>query len=494
MKTDSQNYFFNRIRRLGKDSVIYGIGGVLSRGLPFLLLPIYTRIFDPSEYGMIEMLFVIRRFLDMLLVTGTDASQSFYFFEQKENGKQAQAQVITSILQWRILWGTVLMLAAMAAFPLCNSLFFENQLTWQHFAVAYAGCLFMQTMCQATGVFQLRYRAWSYIGLTMTEAVISGAAGILFVVFLNGGIVGYFSGLLLGAACAAAIGWWRLRDYVDFSRLHTQWWPRILRFGMPLLPGGLAMYVLITADRWFINYYHGSDRLGIYAVAALCALMIQLVVNAFRQSWWPLAMDAMHSEQGPDLFRIVARLYVGLMSVGMVLLTAFSPFLLRLFTAPAYHSAYPIIGVLGWHSVFYGFYLISAGGMWKKEKTLWLPIVTGAAALLNIILDIWLVPQFAEMGAAFATTCSFLAWNVASLYVSEKLWPIRYPIGILALMIGVGFAATAGIIILYQSGQPLWQVACITIAASVVLVGISVRPVHFKKIAALFQHTQDAEF
>ena len=71
----------SRFKQLGKDSVIYGIGGIIAKGIGFFLLPVYTRIFSPAEYGTIEMLMVLNQFLGALLVMGMDAAQSFYFFE-----------------------------------------------------------------------------------------------------------------------------------------------------------------------------------------------------------------------------------------------------------------------------------------------------------------------------------------------------------------------------------------------------------------------------
>jgi len=73
----------HRLKQLGKDSLIYGIGGVLAKGIGFFLLPVYTRIFTPADYGTIEMLTVLNSFLGSILVMGMDSAQSFYFFEQK---------------------------------------------------------------------------------------------------------------------------------------------------------------------------------------------------------------------------------------------------------------------------------------------------------------------------------------------------------------------------------------------------------------------------
>ena len=135
-----------------------------------------------------------------------------------------------------------------------------------------------------------------------------------------------------------------------------------MRFGAPLVPAAFAMYVMNTADRWFLLHFHGEDLLGIYAVGAKFAALVALGVTTFRQAWWPLAMDTMHGQDGPKLFRSIARLYLGIAAAGVVALTALSPLLVSWFAGPAFQEAYPIVGVLAWHAIFYGFFLISAGG------------------------------------------------------------------------------------------------------------------------------------
>jgi O-antigen/teichoic acid export membrane protein len=252
----------------------------------------------------------------------------------------------------------------------------------------------------------------------------------------------------------------------------------VLKFGGPLVPASLAMYVLNTSDRWFVNHFNGQEALGHYAVGAKFAMLLYMAVITFRQAWWPVAMDSMHSEDGPALCRTIARLYLGLGSAGVVFLTALSPLLVRWFTASSFHAAYPIVGVLAWHSIFSGFYLIAAAGIWKKEKTSWVPILTGAAALLNIALNACLVPVYGGMGAALATSLSFLVWIVLTIVISERLWPVGYAFGILGLQVSIGAAACFVILQLYDKGSSFWAVAPVAAASIIILTALSATREH----------------
>ncbi|MDH4318931.1 MAG: oligosaccharide flippase family protein [Desulfobulbaceae bacterium] len=459
-----------RFQQVRKDSLVYGVGGVLAKSIGFLLLPVYTRIFSPDDYGVIEMLTVIGGFLAMLLQMGMDSAQSFYYFEQKNNGHFAQRSVVSAILQWRLIWGITLVFFAALGSPFLNYFFFNGGLSWEYFAVAFCGVLFTQLMSQSAEVFRLLYKPWRFIGITLVNTLMSAGLALLLILHFGLGVKGFLWGSLGGSFCSACVGWFGVRSYIDFSKIHREWWPRLLKFGVPLVPAGLSMYVLNTSDRWFVSHYAGQDALGVYAVGAKFALVITLAVTTFRQAWWPVAMDAMHCDDGPLLFRKMGRLYLGFGSAGVVVLTALSPYLVRWLTPPEYYHAYPLIGVLAWYSIFYGFYLIGAAGLWKAEKTKIAPLLAGSAAVLNIILDAILVPKMGAMGAALATSFSFFVWNILAIWVSERLWRVGYEYGVICAQVFLGVVSTAIVLLATDQGAPqLWVVFYVLIVVFILL-------------------------
>jgi O-antigen/teichoic acid export membrane protein len=464
----------SRFKQLGKDSIVYGLGGMIARGMGFFLLPLYTRFFVPADYGVIETLNILNSFLGALLVMGMDSAQSFFFFQQKENGQPAQARVVSGILQFRLAWGALIIAIAMLIAPLLNAYFLGGRLSWEHFAAAFLGAFVTQLANQSAEVYRLQRRPWSYIGITLGNSITTALATIALVSLLDWGIFGYFVGNGLGSLIAALIGWWSIRGYLDWSKWHRDWWPRLVRFGAPLVPTALGMYILNTADRWVIIQYQGQTVLGIYAVADKFAAMLAILVITFRQAWWPIAMDAIHSSDGPALLRMMGRLYLGLACIGVILLTAFSPLLVQWLTTPAYYSAYLLIGMLAWQPLNYGFQMIIGIGIWKAEKTVWSSVSLGLAAILNVLLALWLVPLYGSMGAAIATAAAYFGWNAITLALSEKFWPVNYPLGIFAMQIAVGIFSSAAILLL-DRGEEVWKVVLIAAMGILALLGLTVK-------------------
>ena len=355
------------------------------------------------------MLTVISSFLAAFLIMGMDSAQSMYFFKQKEEGKAAQARIVSSILQWRLVWGSVIVIIATLSAPLLNALLFDGKLGWEYFAVAFVGTLFAQIMSQGAEVMRLLYRPWGYIGITLSQSLLAAVLVLLFVLVFDQGILGFFLGAASASALVALIGWYSARDYLDFRDIHRDWWPQLIRFGAPLVPAGLALYFMSTADRWFVQYYHGEEALGLFAVGAKFSLLLALAVETFRKAWWPIAMDSMHSDDGPETFRMIARLYMGLACAGIVGLTVLSPWLVQWLTAPEFHDAWPIVGILAWQAVFYGFFLIASAGIWKAEKTYLNFYLMGGAAILGIGINWILVPSYSGNGGS-GCDCRYLSY------------------------------------------------------------------------------------
>ena len=482
-----------RFKQIGKDSLVYGIGGVMSKAIGFFLLPVYTRIFSPADYGTIEMLTVLNGLLGAILVMGMDSAQSFYFFEQKKAGENEQARVVTAILQWRISWGSGIVVLATLVSPLLNQYFFNGQLSWEYFVIAFVGALFAQIMSQSAEVYRLLYRPWSYIIIILGQTLASAAIAITLIVGFDSGIMGFFIGMLSGSALSAAFGWWRIRNYLDLSGWHAYLWPKVLKFGAPLIPTTLAMYILNTADRWFISNINGPETLGLYAVGAKFAMLMAIIVTTFRTAWWPVVMDSIQSSDGPALLRIMSSLYLGFGCAGIILLTALSPFLVRILTPLPFHAAYPVVGILAWQSMFYGFNLIVTVGIWKKEKTIWASILMGTVSVRNIVLDALLVPKYGSVGAAMATSLSFLVWNILTLIVSERLWPVGYRIRTFGLQIGIGMTACFLILYMYEKGILLWRIALISFVSIIILCALSVSMEHLSKLIILIKKNKSGK-
>ena len=398
----------------------------MAKSISFFTLPVYTTIFSRSEYGTIEMLTVIGSFLGSILLMGMDSAQSMYFFKLKKEGQQKQAQIVSSILQWRLISGAIIVIFSTAISPVLNKIFFGGKLSWEYFLVSFSGVLFIQITSQSAEVMRLLFRPWSYIFVVLSQSLLAAAIALILILKFNQGILGFFWGGFVAALLVAAIGWFRVRSYLRFDKLHFDLWPMLLRFGLPLVPASLAMYFMNTSDRWFIQHYHGDDELGLYAVGAKFAMLSSLAIETFRKAWWPLAMDSMHSENGEKTFILISNWYVCIGSFFILILTFLSPWLIEFITGPDFHDSWPIVGILTWTGLLYGYFMICSAGIWKAEKTYLNLYISLSILVVGLILNFLIVPTYGIIGASVATVFTFFIWIVVTSIVSNLHWKIKF--------------------------------------------------------------------
>lgn len=372
------------------------------------------------------MLAVISSFLGSILLMGMDSAQSMYFFKKKKEGHEKQASIVSSILQWRLIFGTIIVILSTIISPILNKIFFDGKLDWEYFLVAFSGVLFLQITSQSAEVMRLLYRPWSYIFVVLSQTILSAVIALILILKFDQSILGFFWGGVISSLFVALVGWYRVRSYLRFDKLHFDLWPKLIRFGLPLLPASLAMYFMNTSDKWFIQHYHGEDALGLFAVGAKFAMLSSLAIETFRKAWWPLAMDSMHSEDGEKTFIFISNWYVCIGSLFILILTFLSPWLVEFITGPDFHDSWPIIGILTWKGFLYGYFMICSAGIWKAEKTYLNLYISLSILVVGLILNFLIVPTYGIVGASVATVFTFFIWIVITSIVSNFYWRIKF--------------------------------------------------------------------
>ena len=423
------------------------------------------------------MLTVISSFFSIILIMGMDATQSVYFFKFKKKGKKAQAQIVSAILQWRLLWGIVIVLFGTLISPFLNVWFFKGLLSWEYFMIAFIGTLFTQVMSQSVEVMRLLYLPFSYICITLGKTILSALLILSFIIFFDKGIIGYFLGTAIASLSVAFIGWFHVREYLQFNKIYWSLWPKLIKFGLPLMPSSFVLYLMFSADRFFIQYYHGEVSLGLFAIGSKFAILIALCIETFRKAWWPIAMESMYSEDGPETFRLISILYMGIASSGIIVVTLISPTLIKWMTTSEFHSSWPLVGILAWQSVFYGFYMICSAGILKSEKTYLNFYLSAGALFVGLTLNFFLVPSYGNMGAAISTALTFFLWIIVSSIVSQLLWKINLSWFILSFQISL--SAIFVIWFIYDNNETTLLFS--SLIALIIVIIILTTSIQFKK-------------
>lgn len=418
---------FLTFRHLGADTLVYGLGGAVSKLIGFLLVLVYTRVFAPESFGSVEMLNVIGMMLGMLIITGLDTAQTV-FVSQRAPDDLARRDVVSAVLQWKAVWGLLVVAVALLAAPLLNRILFRDTLRIGDFAWAFATAYFIAFVSQMTDLARVLRRRSAYLSISLAQSILNGLMVLAFVLWFRRGVRGYLEGSCLAAAVVAAYAMVSFRHYLIPRIRARQLRTALLRFGLPLLPGGLAMYVLLSSGQWIIASRLGRGEVGIYAVAVKFASVVTLLLGVLQAAWLPYGLEALNSQIGRMFFTQMALAYIGCASLSVVVFGSVAPTLVGLLIPPEYVGAGPIVGLALVAPLSFGFYyLFSIQAILRTGATMWLTLLPAGGAGLNLVLSLSMVRLWGMPGVILGSAISAVTLALVTLHVSLKLEPMAFP-------------------------------------------------------------------
>ncbi len=218
----------------------------------------------------------------------------------------------------------------------------------------------------------------------------------------------------------------------------------MIRYSAPVVPAGLALWVLSLSDRYFLIWYSTQAELGLYSIGAKFASIVAIGIAAFRLAW-PQAAYSIIKEKNKNTIYARALTYFLFLSSGVTIgISLFGKELVSLMTASDFHEAYSVIPILSLGFVFNGCYTILAIGMGLKKQNFMLFPATVIPAIVNLILNYYLIPDFGMHGAAWATLLSYLLMAGLTWLASERVHHIDYEWKKIIIILAV----TAGILLI----------------------------------------------
>jgi O-antigen/teichoic acid export membrane protein len=437
---------FRQLLRLSKHSIIYGLGASLSRVVAFFLIPIYARYLSPADYGTLEVFQVTLSILSIIFVMGltTALFRSYFNYDNEEKRKTV---VGTTFI---FLTGTsfIFLLILMALAGNFSALLFGSVEYAFYFRVIFLTLFFDVGILVAFSVFRAREESKKYAIFSLIRFLAIAGLNILFVVVLHKGVLGILWGGLIAAFLLYSIS---LKDIIKnaklrFSAVEIK---EMLSFGLPLVPVGLAAWIMTMADRYFLQFLSNPTELGLYSLGYKFGFIVQgLIVGPFSLAWPPFLLSIAKEKEAKEVYSSVLTyfLLVG-MAVALVL-SVLSQEILIVITTPPFYGAYKVIPLIGLSYILYGCYFVFHAGIWLEKKTKYLALIVGVGAAVNLGLNYLLIPSYGMMGAAVATVISYLLLPIGSYFVSKRYYPIKYEWGRVAkIFLAAGLVYTGSLFI-----------------------------------------------
>jgi O-antigen/teichoic acid export membrane protein len=281
-------------------------------------------------------------------------------------------------------------------------------------------------------------RVTLFTGLSITNLLVNTGVTVLLIGTFHMGI----DGPLIATGCGYAVvvvatlplllQRFGIHLRLDIAR-------ELLTFGLPHVANLVAGWILQLSDRYLLSHLGSLSQVASYAVAySLGGVLSSLVISPFSLAWFPAMFSIAKKGDAPRIFQLVFRWYAASLFFASFGLSLFGISILDLFFPPAYHATVPIIPVIALSTAFSGIYVILSIGV-SIQRRPWLAVLfTTISALLNVGLNIVLIPVYGAMGAAVATLFAYVIFAAVAHLVSQRLYPVPFEIGLLFLSLLVG--------------------------------------------------------
>jgi O-antigen/teichoic acid export membrane protein len=293
-------------------------------------------------------------------------------------------------------------------------------------------------------ILRNEFKAVLYAVSTVVVAALAFGLGMAVGIGMGLGAVGVALGVVIGQVVGALMRLWLVRDSVT-GRLDRHVLPPLLRFGVPLVPASLAMWVFTGADRIALGLFGGASDVGAYSVAAAIVGPFAVVVAALGQAWIPriTALDSEDRQKARDTTASAVFLALSGLGLAALALGAAAPWAVTVVGGADYSSGADALPALALGAAFAGTALFSSTGLILAKKTLTVTLVTAVAAVLDLGLLVLLVPLHGPLGAALSVCLANMVLAGGLLYRANRDYAIRVDPLRGAVVVGVLAAQTA---------------------------------------------------
>lgn len=422
------------LKRLAMQSSHYAIGSALVTLASVISFPVLTRLLTVQEYGTLSLLASL-----LLLFTGLGKlgmQHSIVRFQAEVRARKrdvAEAEYVATVLMGLAMTGFLGSVAmAIASFMFPPRWWNNSQIAVLLLPVS----AFIMVRALDSGVSNLfraqqRSVAFNVYAVAKKYVVLATALGVMFFLFprLEGFYIGTFAAEVATTLIAAAYLW--RAHHASIRGFSTPLFKAMLIFGVPMIAFEISGIVLNLGDRYVIQALLGSDALGQYSAAYnLCEYLQTMLMASLVQAISPIYLR-MWEDEGAAATRVFVeralRFYVMAGAAVLAGVSAVGADALVLLASEKYRAGAVVIPYVVAGMLLSGAIPIFAAGIYiHKQNHLMIPCVL-ASAVLNIALNIWLVPIMGLKGAGVATLVSYVFVATCCWLLGLKRFSISLP-------------------------------------------------------------------
>ena len=421
-------------RKLIRLSAIYGLGTLSTKLAGFVLIPLYTRSFSVSQFGILGLLevssAVVIAFFGFSLYSGF-----FRWYWDKSTEKNKESLFFTVTL-FQI---GVVVVAYFAAIPFLKNfsvLILDSPDYAYLLRLMLISSLIQIVLIMPNTLLRLQEKPWLFTLANLLQLVFSLSVTVYFIVFRHAGIEGIYYGQIAGSfAFASVLVRYSFRNMV--FRFETAMLREILVYCFPLFMSGVALVMLNVTDRYSIKVLGNMADVGLYSYGFKLANVLNVfLITSVNYAIQPMIYRMMNDPDNKRFYGKLLTYYTYGTMIFALAMMVFGMEITKLFAKRVeYFDAWYIFPFIIYSIVFGMMKDVATTGLSISKKTKIIAVTVIITAVLNLILNIVLIRLFGNEGAALSKMLSMFVFFALTLYFAQKIYPIPYELKRITIML-----------------------------------------------------------
>lgn len=432
-----------------KNSIIYSLGNLSKKLVGFILLPFYTKEFTVSEYGILGLSEISTQII--VTIFGFGLHTAYFRWYWDENNFNRRKSIFFTCCLFIVVVNTVFFLICIPYQEYISFSLFNSE--------EYSGFISLIIINAALQIFlvlpntliRIQEKPLLFTYTNLISLICSLFFIIYFVSYNERGIAGVYQGLIIGNSINLII---LIRFLIKNLSIRVEFevLKEMLAYSFPLIFTMLSNLLLIVTDRYLLKIFSSLEEVGIYSLGFRIANTTKVFfINSVNSAISPLIFKVMNQDNHKRIYSKIMTYYTFGVVCFILPLSVFSKEIVSLVASnDDYLISFQIIPILSISAVFGMLVRIGSIGLRIKKKTGILSVIVVGASIINIFINILLIPYFGANGAAIATLFSQLLLFILIYSITQKIYFIPYELKKIFLQIFLG-AIIIGICLIFNS-------------------------------------------
>ena len=428
-----------KLTTIFKDTAIYGLSSIIGRFLNYLLVPLYTAQFSAASgaYGIITNIYAYVALAMVLLTFGMETT---YFRFTNKTHTDSETVYGTTL----ITVGSISLLFAVLVLLLLSPI---SQLMGYGDHPDYVGVMAVTIaidsfLCIPFAHLRQQRKAIKFAALKLLNIMVTILLNLIYFYFMDGKDVGYV--FYINLACTVMLAVCLITEYTGFRwKLDKVLLRNMLSYSWPILILGIAGILNQTADKMLFPYiYEGSDmraQLGIYGACSKIAMIMAMITQAFRFAYEPIVFAGVKDKDQHEMYTKTMKFFIIFTLLAFLIVVGYMDLLKYIVRNPDYWVGLKVVPIVMAAEIMMGIYFNLS--FWYKiiDKTIWGAIFSGIGCAVLLAVNIIFVPKYGFMACAWGGFAGYGVAMLASYFVGQKYYPLKYPIKEIVLYVVLAY-------------------------------------------------------